>query len=97
MDAEGAQAVSRVGRLLDLVGGLLFASGGALFVWAWTGFRSVREYQPTLEDGPWAAVQLADEYWRLQRIGTALMVGGVAVFVYAWWVAGRSRRNRHGA
>ena len=89
---EAGGSVPRIGRVLDLVGTLLFACGGALYGWAWAGFRRVREYQPTLEDGAWAAVRLADEYLRLQRIGTALMLTGLAVFVGAWWVAGRARR-----
>jgi hypothetical protein len=76
------------------MGALLFVGGGALYAWAWAGFRRVREYQPTLRDGEWAAVRLADEYWRLQRIGTALMLAGIAVFVGAWWIAGRARRQR---
>jgi hypothetical protein len=88
-----SRSVPRTGRVLDLAGLVLFAAGGGLFAWAWTGFRRVREYQPSLEDGSWAAVRLADEYWRLQKIGTALMVAAVAVFVLAWWVAGRARQS----
>ena len=85
--------VPRIGRALDAVGALLFAGGGALYAWAWLGFRRVREYRPTLEEGEWAAVRMADEFWRLQRIGTVLMLAGLAVFVGAWWVAGRARRQ----
>jgi hypothetical protein len=88
-----SRSVPRIGRLLDLAGILLFAPGGGLFAWAWAGFRRVREYQPSLEDGSWAAIGMADGYWRLQKIGTALMVAGVAVFVLAWWVAGRARQS----
>ena len=93
LPARAAGSVPRIGRVLDLLGALLFASGGAAYAWAWAGFRRVREYQPTLQEGEWAAVRLADEYWRLQRIGTALMLAGLAVFVGAWWVAGRARRR----
>ena len=87
------RSVPRIGRVLDLVGVVLFATGGGLFAWAWNGFRGVREYQASVADGPWAAVRLADEYWRLQKIGTALMVAAVVVFVSAWWVAGRARQR----
>jgi hypothetical protein len=38
-----------------------------------------------------SAVAVADGFWRLQKIGTWLMVAGVAVFVLAWWVARRAR------
>jgi hypothetical protein len=86
------RAVPRIGRALDVAGLALFAVGAGLFARAWTGFRGVRLYQPSPEDGPWAAVQLADGYWRLQKIGTATMLAGLAVFVVAWWVAGRARR-----
>lgn len=82
----------RVGRLLDLVGLLVFLGGAGLYAWAWSGFRAVRAYQPTVDDGQWAAVRMADGYWRMQKIGTGLMVAGVAVFVGAWWVARRASR-----
>jgi len=82
--------VPRIGRILDAAGLLVFVVGAGLYAWAWNGFRAVREYQPAIEDGAWAAVELADSYWRLQKIGTALMVVGIAVFVGAWWVARRA-------
>lgn len=90
--ARSQRRVSRLGRWLDVAGLLLFAVGGGLVAWAWTGFRSVNRFQPSPQDGAWAAVRLADQYWRLQKIGTALMVAGAAVFVWAWWVAGRGGR-----
>lgn len=82
--------VPRIARLLDLAGLVVFLGGAALYAWAWNGFRLVREYQPAIEEGRWAAVRLADGYWRFQKIGTALMVAGVVVFVSAWWVARRA-------
>jgi hypothetical protein len=89
---SGARSVPRIGRALDLAGVLLFVAGGGLFAWAWMGFRAVRDYQPSLADGAWAAVQMADEYWRLQKIGGALMAAALVVFVCAWWVARRPSR-----
>jgi small-conductance mechanosensitive channel len=87
------KTVPRIGRLLDLAGLLLFMSGGAALVWAWIGFRSVTEYEPP-SDGPlWAAVDMADGYWRLERLGSGLMLAGVAVFILAWWVARASARR----
>jgi len=85
--------VSLRGRALDLVGALLFLAGGSVFVWAWVGFQGVSAYDPSPEEGAWAAVRVADQYWRLQKIGTALMLAGIAVFVSAWWVAGRAGRR----
>lgn len=83
------KTVPRIGRVLDLAGLLLFGAGAAVFVWAWIGFRGVTDYVPPAGAPAWAAVEVANGYWRLQRIGTGLMVGGVAVFVLAWWAARR--------
>ena len=82
-------SVSRIGRLLDLVGLLLFLGGAAFFVWAWIGFRSVPAFVPDPNGEPWAAVRFADGYLRLQWLGGALMAAGIATFVAAWWVARR--------
>ncbi len=61
--------------------------GGATYAWAWLGFRAMPAYVPPADAAAWAAVAVADGYWRLQKIGTGLMIAGVAVFVAAWWVA----------
>lgn len=79
--------VPRIGRILDLVGLVLFAAGGTLFAWSWVGFRGVQDYVPPSDAPLWTAVGVADGYWRLQKIGGGLMIGGVAVFVVAWWTA----------
>ncbi|MDX1647712.1 MAG: hypothetical protein R3304_11260 [Longimicrobiales bacterium] len=82
-------SVRRIGRVLDVVGLLVFLAGGGLVVRAWMGFQSVPAFEPTGADGPWAAMQLADGFHRTQRLGVALMVVGVAVFVLAWWMGRR--------
>lgn len=87
------RSVPRVGRVLDLLGLLLFSGGGGLFAWAWSGFLAVSDYQASPDDPPWAAVRMADGYWRLQKMGVALMLAGVGVFVLAWWTARRARRS----
>ncbi|MGD8602586.1 MAG: hypothetical protein PVF19_14640 [Gemmatimonadota bacterium] len=79
--------VPRIGRILDLVGLVLFGVGGVLFGWAWVGFREVQAYVPPPDAPLWSAVGVADGYWRLQKVGGGLMIGGVAVFVLAWWTA----------
>ncbi|NNF14598.1 MAG: hypothetical protein HKN72_15325 [Gemmatimonadetes bacterium] len=81
--------VPRIGRILDAVGLLFFLMGGGVFVRAWIGFRSVPDFQRSLADVPTAAVQYADGFWRLQKIGAVLMIVGVCVFVGAWLVARR--------
>lgn len=81
--------VPRIGRVLDLVGLIIFAAGGVFFVRAWIGFRGVPDYVPPAESRPWAAVGVADGYWRLQKVGAGLMIAGIAVFVLAWWSARR--------
>jgi hypothetical protein len=85
--------VPRIGRVLDLAGLALLGAGGAVWARAWLGFRSVPDFEPSAEGPAFAAVQLADGFWRLQRIGVALMVLGVGVFVVAWWVARRAVRG----
>lgn len=87
------KTVPRIGRMLDLVGLLLFMGGGATFVRAWIGFRSIPEYEPPIGGPDWATVNIADGYWRLQKIGGGLMLAGVAVFILAWWVARASTRR----
>lgn len=84
--------VPRIGRILDVAGLLLFVAGVAVAARAWVGFRQVTGYEPPSDGPAWAAVTMADGYWRLQKIGVVLMLAGVAVFVAAWWVA-RSRRE----
>lgn len=87
------KTVPRIGRMLDLVGLLLFLGGGAVFAWSWLGFRRVQDYVPAAGAPPWSAVSLADGYWRLQKIGGWVMLAGLAVFLVAWWVAGREARQ----
>ncbi len=50
----------------------------------------MRGYQPTPEAGPWAATRLANHYLRVQWVGGAVMLAGLAVFLAAWWIARRS-------
>lgn len=85
--------VSRVGRALDLVGLLFFLGGLGVFGRAWIGFRSVPAYRARPEEGAFATVRLADSYLRMERIGAAMMVLGVAVFVAAWWINRRRTRT----
>lgn len=87
------KTVPRIGRILDLAGLLLFVGGAAVFVRAWVGFQGIPDYGGPVGSGAWAMVKVADGYWRLQKIGTGLMVAGVAVFGLAWWVARRVARG----
>jgi hypothetical protein len=89
--APSVKTVPRIGRLLDLAGLLLLLSGGAVVLRAWTGFREVTGYVPPVDGPAWGAVEIANVYWRLQKIGSGMMLAGVAVFVIAWWVARRVR------
>lgn len=82
--------VPRIGRVLDVVGLLLFLVGAALYVRAWIGFGTVPSFVPPTDAGPWAAVAVANRFWRLQKIGVALMIVGIVGFVVAWWTARRA-------
>ena len=86
-EAPAPVLVPRIGRVLDLVGLSVFAAGAALVYRAWLGFREVQAFAPTLDDPPMAALQLADRFWRIQKVGIALILVGIAVFVGAWWIA----------
>jgi predicted phage tail protein len=88
--------VPRIGRLLDLAGLVLFVVGGAVFGRAWLGFGAMRDYRPGPHDPLWAATKVANGFLRLQHIGVALMLAGVAVFVIAWWTARRVIRASTG-
>ncbi len=81
--------VPRIGRVLDAIGLTVFLVGGGLVARAWIGFQSVPDFQRAPGDVSAAAVAYADGFWRLQKIGVALMVVGVAVFVGAWLAARR--------
>jgi hypothetical protein len=85
------QTVPRLGRLLDLAGSVLFLGGAAVTGRAWVGFRGLPDALPSPGTPAMSAVAVADGFWRLQKIGTALMITGVAVFVLAWWLARRAQ------
>ena len=82
--------VPRIGRILDAIGLLLFLGGGAAVAWAWVGFQGVTTYVPPADAPAWSAVEIANGYWRMQKIGVGVMLAGIAVFVLAWWVARRA-------
>lgn len=82
--------VPRIGRILDVVGLLLFLGGAAFYAWAWVGFGTVPSFVRLPDAEPWAAVAVANKYWRIQQIGVVLMISGVVGFVAAWWVARRA-------
>jgi len=85
-------SVARIGRILDLVGLAAVALGGGLYARAWFGFREVEATAPGLVDVPTSAIEIADRFWLLERVGLGLMALGVVVFVGAWWVARRAAR-----
>ena len=87
--------VPRIGRVLDLVGLVSFLIGGGFIARAWIGFREVQGYVPPPDAKAMTAVEFADQFWRMQRVGVGLMLIGIAVFVAAWWIARRAH-NRAG-
>jgi hypothetical protein len=90
---ERGSPVPRIGRLLDLVGLLLFLGGAATVAWAWIGFQGVSGYVPP-SDAPFGtAIAVADRYWFIQKIGVAILLAGIATFVLAWWVARAAKRT----
>ena len=86
-----ANDVPRFGRVLDLIGLLLFVVGGGVFVRAWLGFEGVRHYQPGPHEPLWSAMHRANGFLRLQHIGGAIMA---AVLVMVAAVLGLISRQK---
>ncbi|MGH7481911.1 MAG: hypothetical protein ACRELV_07115 [Longimicrobiales bacterium] len=87
----GQREVPRIGRVLDLVGILLFLAGAGLYAWAWSGLKALREFERAPGDTVFAAVARANELSAISRGGFALMAAGVVVAVLAAVVARRVR------
>jgi hypothetical protein len=85
--------VSRIGRLLDGVGLAAFLVGGGVYARAWFGFREVEASAPASVDPQSSAIELADRFWFMERIGGGLMLLGIAVFVGAWWIERQQARD----
>lgn len=85
-------SVPRIGRVLDLVGALLFLAGATLYARSWSGLRDMDAFVRAEGDVGFAAVERADALSRLGTTGVALMIAGVAVGVLAAVVARRARR-----
>ncbi len=82
--------VPRIGRVLDLVGLVFFLLGGGFIARAWYGFREVQGYVPPPDPTAMTAVEFADQFWRIQRVGVGLLLIGIALSVAAWWTARRA-------
>ena len=86
--------VSRIGRILDIVGLVAFLVGGGVYARAWLGFREVETSAPVFVGAQSSAIELADRFWLMERMGAVVMLLGIAVFVGAWWVDRRQARER---
>jgi hypothetical protein len=86
--------VPRIGRILDFAGLLLFLAGGLVYARAWLGFQGIDEFERPEHGTVMAATELVDGFRRMEHVGVAIMLVGIAVFVAAWWVARRVRSSR---
>jgi len=86
--------VSRIGRILDGVGLSAFLLGGGVYARAWFGFREVEASAPAFIGAQSSAIELADRFWFMERIGAGVMLLGIAVFVGAWWMERRQAGER---
>ena len=89
---EPVKRVPRLGRVLDVVGIMVFVAGASLYVHSWLGLRAMDEFVST-PDAPGSAIEHADGLSGLGRIGFALMALGVLVGVAAAIVARRLSRG----
>ena len=87
-----SRPVPQVGRVLDVIGALLFLAGAALYTRSWLGLRAMDDFERGAEAEMWAAVEHADALARLGRGGFIVMAAGVAVAVAAAIVARRLAR-----
>lgn len=90
---SAAQAVPRIGRVLDLVGALVFAAGVGLYARSWFGLRAMDDFVRADGSVAFAAVERADALSRLGRAGFVLMAAGVGVAVIAAIVAQRAAKR----
>lgn len=82
------QPVSRLGRLLDVVGVLAFLLGAGLYGRAWLGLRRLREVQPVAESArEMAAMARYVHFSEMSRWGGWVMVAGGVIGVMAAVVA----------
>ena len=84
--------VPRIGRVLDVVGAVLFLAGAVVYARSWVGLRAMDEFVPG-PDGATSALEHADRLSRIGRLGFALMLGGVLVAIAAAAVAKRLARR----
>ncbi|NIP58449.1 MAG: hypothetical protein GWM92_09270 [Gemmatimonadetes bacterium] len=82
--------VPRIGRILDLVGLVLFLAGAGLYGWSWLGMRELQAGQPVSEDPThFAAMARFNDLWELSRVGLGFMGAGAVIAVVALVVARR--------
>ena len=79
--------VPRIGRILDLVGALVFLAGAMVYARSWLGLRAMDRFERAAEDSAHAAVEHADALARLGRYGFLLMAAGAIIAVVAALVA----------
>ena len=83
--------VSRIGRLLDIVGLMILTAGAACYVYAYVGLRDLEGVREGAGAAPFASIVRFDKLWKLSRLGIGLAVTGLVVAVGAA-VAGRGRQ-----
>lgn len=82
--------VPRIGRLLDVVGLVLFVAGLAVYGRAWVGMRGLEAAGADPSAPLFSGMREFDRWWELSRVGVSLMVlGGLIALVaagVAWWL-----------
>jgi heme/copper-type cytochrome/quinol oxidase subunit 1 len=97
--AQLSQPVSRLGRLLDAIGLLLFLAGAVCFGMAYLGMKQLRAagFVPRRPGEPFGAVHEWEQWQRLSWVGLTVAAVGLAVAVTAAIVWNRQKRSLRGA
>lgn len=89
-DRSSRNPVPRIGRVLDVLGLVVFLAGLGVYGRSWLGMRRLEAEGVDPAAPLFSGMQEFDRMWELSRVGIALMVlGGLVALVaagVAWWI-----------
>lgn len=88
--SPGRSPVPRIGRVLDVVGLVVFLGGLGTYARAWIGMRRLGAAGADPSAPLFSGMREFQRWWELSRVGIALMViGGLVALAaagVAWWL-----------